>query len=39
MTAFGLLLALSPANRNALRAYEKVGFRLHRVFDVLERDL
>jgi ribosomal protein S18 acetylase RimI-like enzyme len=33
------LLALSPANRTALRAYEKVGFRLHRVFDVLERDL
>jgi ribosomal protein S18 acetylase RimI-like enzyme len=33
------LLALSPANRTALRAYEKVGFRLHRVFDVLERPL
>jgi len=33
------LLALSPSNRTALRAYEKVGFRLHRVFDVLERAL
>jgi ribosomal protein S18 acetylase RimI-like enzyme len=33
------LLALSPSNRTALRAYEKVGFRLHRVFDVLERTL
>lgn len=31
------LLALSPSNRTALRSYEKVGFRLHRVFDVLER--
>jgi ribosomal protein S18 acetylase RimI-like enzyme len=31
------LLVLSPANREALRAYEKVGFRLHRSFDVLER--
>jgi hypothetical protein len=30
---------LSPANREALRAYEKVGFRLHRTFDVLERAL
>lgn len=33
------LVALSPSNRTALRAYEKVGFRLHRVFDVLERAL
>ncbi len=32
------LLALSPANRSALRAYEKVGFRLARVFDVLQRE-
>jgi ribosomal protein S18 acetylase RimI-like enzyme len=31
------LLALSPSNRTALRSYEKVGFRMHRVFDVLER--
>ncbi|CAG0958771.1 hypothetical protein BURK2_00614 [Burkholderiales bacterium] len=30
------LLLLSPANRTAFRAYEKVGFRRHRVFDVLE---
>ena len=30
------LLLLSPANRTALRAYEKVGFRRHRVVDVLE---
>jgi ribosomal protein S18 acetylase RimI-like enzyme len=37
--ATSALLALSPANRTALRAYEKVGFRLHRVFDVLERAL
>ena len=37
--ATSALLALSPANRTALRAYEKVGFRLHRVFDVLERSL
>jgi len=33
------LLMLSPANRTALRAYEKVGFRRHRVVDVLERQL
>jgi ribosomal protein S18 acetylase RimI-like enzyme len=33
------LLLLSPANRTALRAYEKVGFRRHRVFDVLEKIL
>jgi len=33
------LLVLSPSNRTAHRAYEKVGFRLHRVFDVLERAL
>ncbi len=37
--ATSALLALSPSNRTALRAYEKVGFRLHRVFDVLERSL
>lgn len=30
------LLMLSPANRTALRAYEKSGFRRHRVVDVLE---
>jgi ribosomal protein S18 acetylase RimI-like enzyme len=30
------LLMLSPANRTAVRAYEKVGFRRHRVVDVLE---
>ena len=35
--ASAALVALSPANRTALRAYEKAGFRLHRVFDVLER--
>jgi len=33
------LLILSPANRTAMRAYEKVGFRMHRVLDVLERAL
>jgi ribosomal protein S18 acetylase RimI-like enzyme len=33
------LLLLSPANRTALRAYEKAGFRRHRVVDVLERGL
>jgi ribosomal protein S18 acetylase RimI-like enzyme len=37
--ATSALLALSPSNRTALRSYEKVGFRLHRVFDVLERAL
>lgn len=37
--ASAALLVLSPSNRTALRAYEKVGFRLHRVFDVLERSL
>ncbi len=30
-------LMLSPANRTALRAYEKVGFRRHRLIDVLEK--
>jgi ribosomal protein S18 acetylase RimI-like enzyme len=30
------LLLLSPANRTALRAYEKVGFRRYRLIDVLE---
>lgn len=33
------LLLLSPANRTAVRAYEKVGFRRHRLVDVLERGL
>jgi ribosomal protein S18 acetylase RimI-like enzyme len=32
------LLMLSPANRTALRAYEKSGFRRHRLFDVLEQE-
>lgn len=31
------LLALSPSNRTALRAYEKVGFRRWRLLDVMER--
>ena len=31
------LLMLSGANRTALRAYEKVGFRRHRLIDVLEQ--
>ncbi len=31
------LLLLSLANRTALRAYEKVGFRRHRLIDVLEK--
>lgn len=33
------LLMLSPANRTAYRAYEKVGLRRHRTFDVLECSL
>ena len=33
------LLMLSPANRTALRAYEKVGFRRFRLVDVLEKAL
>lgn len=33
------LLLLSPANRAAMRSYEKAGFHLHRVIDVLERGL
>ena len=33
------LLLLSPANRTAIRAYEKAGFRRHRVVDVLEKEL
>lgn len=33
------LLLLSPANRTAVRAYEKVGFRRARLFDVLEKTL
>jgi len=32
-------LTLSPANRTALRAYEKVGFRRFRLVDVLEKGL
>jgi ribosomal protein S18 acetylase RimI-like enzyme len=32
-------LMLSPANRTALRAYEKVGFRRARLIDVLEKQL
>jgi ribosomal protein S18 acetylase RimI-like enzyme len=35
--AHAALLMLSPANRTAVRAYEKVGFRRHRLVDVLER--
>ena len=31
------MLMLSPANRTALRAYEKVGFRRARLIDVLEK--
>ncbi|MEE9609460.1 MAG: GNAT family N-acetyltransferase [Myxococcota bacterium] len=37
--AASALLMLSPANRTALRAYEKVGFRRHRLVDVLEKGL
>ncbi len=33
------LLMLSPANRTAMRAYEKVGFRRYRLVDVLEKSL
>jgi predicted GNAT family acetyltransferase len=33
------MLMLSLANRTALRAYEKVGFRRHRVVDVLEKHI
>ncbi|HKA16195.1 MAG TPA: GNAT family N-acetyltransferase [Myxococcota bacterium] len=33
------LLALSPANRTALRAYEKVRFRRFRLIDALEKKL
>ena len=33
------LLLLSPSNRAAIRAYEKAGFRRHRLIDVLERGL
>jgi len=33
------LLTMSPANRTAVRAYEKVGFRRWRLLDVLERPL
>lgn len=37
--ASAALLMLSPANRNAFRAYEKVGFRRFRMVDVLEKRL
>jgi ribosomal protein S18 acetylase RimI-like enzyme len=37
--ATSALLLLSPANRTALRAYEKVGFRRSRLIDVLEKAL
>ena len=33
------LLLLSPVNRPAVRAYQKVGFHLHRTIDVLEREV
>ena len=33
------LLLLSPVNRPAVRAYQKVGFHLHRTIDVLHRQL
>lgn len=35
--AVSALLLLSPANRTALRSYEKVGFRRSRLIDVLEK--
>lgn len=37
--ATAALLMLSPANRTAFRAYEKVGFRRFRMVDVLEKRL
>jgi ribosomal protein S18 acetylase RimI-like enzyme len=37
--AHSALLLLSPGNRTAVRAYEKVGFRRHRLVDVLQRGL
>ncbi len=37
--ALTAMLMLSPANRTALRAYEKVGFRRARLVDVLEKRL
>jgi ribosomal protein S18 acetylase RimI-like enzyme len=33
------LLMLSPVNRTAVRAYEKAGFKRHRLVDVLEKNL
>jgi len=33
------LLLLSPVNRPAVRAYQKVGFHLHRTIDVLHRQV
>ncbi|MBW2315876.1 MAG: GNAT family N-acetyltransferase [Deltaproteobacteria bacterium] len=37
--ATSALLLLSPVNRPAVRAYQKVGFHLHRTIDVLHRQL
>jgi predicted GNAT family acetyltransferase len=37
--AASAMLLLSPANRTALRAYQKVGFRRSRLIDVLEKNL
>jgi ribosomal protein S18 acetylase RimI-like enzyme len=37
--ADGAQLLLSPANRTAVRAYEKVGFQRHRLVDVLDKAL
>jgi ribosomal protein S18 acetylase RimI-like enzyme len=37
--ATAALLLLSPVNRPAVRAYQKVGFHLHRTIDVLHRIL
>ncbi len=38
-SAESALLMLSPANRTALRTYEKVGFHRFRLIDVLEKGL
>lgn len=37
--AHSAMLMLSPANREAMRAYEKVGFKRARLVDVLEKRL
>jgi len=37
--ATSALLLLSPANRAGVRAYEKAGFRRHRLIDVLDKGL